>query len=314
MNSPIMWHPSKAFAASAICILLFAATGCIPSWHLQTVSVSGPLYQPAVHLNRTTNEPGFRIDPWLTVTTQSQRLGTIAGHTMVNATGQYQLDSVVDAQGIRYYQNPSDTNPYQGKNFVWRLPVVSGGASFDLDIAEEVALFGGLGITSVDNNPFWSAHAGLGYNFGTERIAGRIDGALTWETIATSAQFAMTTDVLFSNKTEVQFFTAENRRMRMGGYGALTLQSTGKDLVFYTQVSLGTQGIASFSNPGSTSSQDDNEYIRSLKFVSITPGVAWSVGQYTRVVAGIRFISDTEISQTDSPFLIVPLAQLEISF
>ncbi len=294
-------------------VFLLSASGCVPSWHLQSVSVSGPLHEPALHLQRTTEQPGFRINPWQNVYTQRERLGNISGHTQVNAAGVYQVDSVVDAGGTHYYENPANTHQYQGQNFTWRLPSISGGASFDVDVSSNVSLFGGLGMSSVDNDPLWSAQAGLGYNFGTERIAGRFDAAVTWETIATQAEFVRTTDFFFSSQTEVQFFSSQNKRTRMGGYGSLTLQSTGKDFIFYTQLAFGTQAVTSFLMPSNSSGADD-EYVRNLKFVSLTPGIAWSLGSYTRFVVGVRFTSDTEIRETSSPFIIAPLAQLELSF
>ncbi len=295
------------------CLLLVGTSGCVSSWHLQTVSVSGPLFEPTVHLQRTTEQPGFRISPWLTAYTQRQRLGQIAGHTNVNSAGIYQVDSVVDANGTRYYENPANTRPYEGQNFTWQLPTISGGASFDLDVSNNVALFGGLGMTSVDNDPLWSAHGGLGYGFGTDRIAGRFDLALTWETIKSRSEFVRTTEFLFSNQTSVEFYSSQSKRTRMGAYGALTLQSRGNDLIFYTQLAFGTQAIASLTIPSSVSGNDE-DFVRNLKFVSLTPGIALSLGPYTRIVAGVRFTSDTEISQTSSPFVIAPIAQLELSF
>lgn len=311
-------HTSKlGTLQSGITVLLSLSlcTGCATvTTNLQSVSVSGPLHQPAVHLKRTTDQPGFRISPWLTAFSERERLGSIPGHTKVNAAGLYQVDTVAGVDGPVYYENAANVKPYDGQNFTWRLPAVSGGINFDLDVGESASILLGLGMTSVNNVALWSAHAGISYSSGNERVVARLEGALTWETVASSAQFVRRIDFFFSDKTEVQFFSEENKLMRMGGYGALTLQSTGKNFVFYTQFALGTQAIASLSHPGSSSSTDGNDYVRTMKFISVTPGVAFTVGEDLRLITGIRFTGDTEISGTNTPFLIVPLAQLEISF
>lgn len=301
-------------SAISVLFVLVLCTGCVSvSTNLQTVSVTGPLHQPAVHLQRTTDELGLRISPWLTVFGERERQGRIPGHTMVNAAGVYQIDTVTSASGTEYYENSSNIYSYDGKNFTWQLPSISGGVGFDLDLTQSFSAILGLGVSSINNDAHWSAQAGLGYSFGNERIAGRFEGAFTWETIGSSAQFVRRIDYFMTNKTQVQFFTENNKRMRPGNYGALTLQSTGKSVTFYTQFAFGSQSIASLS-PQSNSAGSSEDYVTSMKFITVTPGVAFSITENTRLVAGIRFMSNTEIDDTNSPFLIAPLVQIEMSF
>ncbi|HEY6952749.1 MAG TPA: hypothetical protein VI758_10100 [Bacteroidota bacterium] len=314
MENPRYQNFLRIQRASTVVLALVLGTGCATvSTNLQSVSVSGPLHQPGVHLQRTTDSLGLRVSPWLAIYGQSQREGRISGHTPVNAAGVYQVDTVTSANGTQYYENASNIYTYSGKNFTWQIPKISGGVGFDIDLTRSFSAIFGMGVSSVNNEANWSALAGIGFNFGNERFAGRLEGAFTWETIGSSAQFVRRIDYFYSNRTEVQFFTENNRRMRSGNYGALTLQSTGKTLTFYTQFAFGSQNIASLAPQNNTGSSDA-DFVRSMKFVTVTPGIAFTIADNTRIVTGIRFLSNTEIDETDSPFLVAPLVQLEMSF
>jgi hypothetical protein len=309
----------------ALLVLAVATTGCSVSTNLQSVDVSGTLHQPAVHLQRPTSQPGFRMTPWLSVNTQQEQTGRFPGHTNVNRNGVYQVDTAFTSTGMEFTESGTNVYPFKGQNFSWRLPKLNGGLDFDLDVSETVSLFGGLGLSGIDNDAYWSARAGIGFHFGTERIAARFDGGLSWETITSSAYYVRRVEPLFSSTTYVDFFSEEQRKMRYGYYGALLLQSRGEETVFFTQLAFGMQSIMTLTYPlgslgsgatmhnGDRSSSGESD-ISKMKFISITPGIAFKIAEEMRLVAGVRFTSDTEIEAPNSMFLIAPLIQLEMSF
>lgn len=307
--------------------LVLAATmmGCSVSTNLQSVDVSGTLHQPAVHLKRPTSQTGFRMTPWFSVNTQQEQTGRFPGHTNVNRNGVYQVDTAFTSGGMEFTESGVNIYPFKGQNFSWRLPRINGGFDVDLDVSETVSLFGGIGLSGIDNEAYWSARAGMGFHFGSERIAARFDGGLTWETIASSAQYVRRMEPFLSSTTYVDFFSEDQRKMRFGYYGALLLQSRGEETVFFTQLAFGMQSIMTLTYPlgsfgsgaimhngGQLSSGESD--ISKMKFVSITPGIAFKVTEDMRLVTGVRFTSDTEIEATNNMFLIVPLVQLEMSF
>jgi hypothetical protein len=294
--------------------MVLIVMGCAhTSTTLQSVTMSGTAHEPTIHLKRMTAENGFRLSPWLNVYSERERNGRFPGHTKVNGAGNYQLDTTFDVSGNQYFESKSNTFDFKGQNFKWTLPTVSGGMAFDLDIFDRVAIMAGLGLSIIQNETYWSGHAGMGYSFGDERIAGRIEGALTWETVSTTSQFVTRAEYFYSNKTQVWFYDQEERRMRMGGFGSLTIQSTGEEVVYYGQIAMGSQQIVSVNENRDHMSQDQAD-VSSLTFVSITPGLAFKIGENMRLVTGIRFISNSNLEGQNSPFLIVPLAQLDLSF
>jgi len=308
---------SLFFALVSLCWI-----GCATvSTNLQTIDAVGTLHQPAVNLQRTTEEPGIRVSPWLSVNTMTERTGRFPGHTNVNKDGVYAVDTTVSGNEMELTESSSNTYTFKGQNFTWQMPRVNAGASFDIDLSERVALMLGVGVASINNEAFWSARTGLGFGFGTEKIQARCDLALTWETIDASASYVQRATTFLSNTTYVNFFSEEQRNMRMGYYGALTLQSTGDDLVYYAQFALGYTSLMKLTYPvGNGSSQnsqdassDDNDPSK-MKFISITPGIAFKVGEGIRLIAGLRMTSDTEIQATNSTFLFTPLCELEFSF
>jgi hypothetical protein len=314
MNTSTKWNRTNLQSGISICLALFFGTGCASvTTNLQSVSLTGPLHQPALHLNRTADDPGLRISPWLTAYTQRKWNGRISGHTMVNSAGVYQVDSTVTSSGATYYENPSNQYYYKGQNFTWQLPGVSGGVGIDLDLTRSLSVILGLGMSTIDAGTFWSTQAGLGYSFGNERFSGRVEGVFTWETIGSVAQYVRRTHYFSSNRTEVEFFSVEDRRTRSGDYLALTLESNDRDFAFFAQGAFGFQEVASLLLQSSSNTSDD-DYIKKFGFVSLTPGVAYRVGANERLIAGIRFTSNTEIEEADNTFLIAPLVQLEISF
>jgi hypothetical protein len=314
MNDSKQWNWAKFQTSTSVCFALLFGTGCASvTTNLQSVSLTGPLHQPTVHLARTTPDPGVRITPWLNGYTSQKWNGRISGHTMVNSAGVYQIDSTIGSNGTTYYENPSNQFYYKGKNFTWQLPGVSGGIGVDLDLIRSLSVILGLGMSTFNADDYWSAQAGVGYSFGNERFAGRIEGVFTWETIGAMAQYVRRTHYYSSDKTEVEFFSVEDTRMRSGNYIAMTFQSTDTDLAFYLQGAFGSQQVASLLRSTSSSSSED-EYIKKFGFVSLTPGVAIRVGENRRLIAGIRFTSNTEIEEADNTFLIVPTVQFELSF
>ena len=319
---------TRFFASSwplAILFLAAAVMGCSVSTNLQSVDVSGSLHQPAVHLQRPTVKPGFRITPWLSVNTQQEQTGRFPGHTNVNRNGVYQVDTTFISGEMEFTESSANVYPFKGQNFSWRLPRMNGGLDVDLDISETVSLFGGIGLSGIDNEAYWSARAGMGYQFGTERIAARFDGGLTWETIASSVHYVRRIEPLFSSTTYVDFFGEGQRTMRLGYYGALLLQSRGEETVFFAQMAFGMQSIMTLTFPsgslgsgttmhtGNGSSAGESD-INKMKFISITPGIAFKLAEDMRLVTGVRFTSETEIEAPNTMFLIAPLIQLEMSF
>jgi hypothetical protein len=314
MNASKQWTIANLQLQISACLVLLLIGGCASvTTNLQSVSLTGPLHQPAIHLNRTADDPGLRISPWLTAYAQPEWNSRISGHTMVNSAGVYQVDSTVSSSGTQYYENPSNQYYYKGQNFKWQLPGVSAGVGFDLDLTRSLSVILGLGMSTVEAGAFWSAQAGVGYSFGNERFAGRVEGVFTWETIGSVAQYVRRTHYFSSNRTEVEFFSVEDRRTRSGNYVALTLQSTDRDFAFFAQGAFGFQEVASLLLQSSSNTSDD-DYIKKFGFVSLTPGVAYRVGANERLIAGVRFTSNTEIEEADNTFLIAPLVQLEISF
>jgi hypothetical protein len=113
--------------------------------------------------------------------------------------------------------------------------------------------------------------------------------------------------------------------MRLGYYGALLLQSRGEETVFFAQMAFGMQSIMTLTfpsgslgsgttmHPGNGSSAGESD-INKMKFISITPGIAFKLAEDMRLVTGVRFTSKTEIEAPNTMFLIAPLIQLEMSF
>src|SRR5512135_46633 len=103
MNASTLWNRINFQPGISICCTLLFGTGCASvTTNLQSVSLTGPLHQPTVRLARTTADPGVRITPWLNVYGSQEWKGRISGHTMVNSTGVYQIDSTIGINGTTY--------------------------------------------------------------------------------------------------------------------------------------------------------------------------------------------------------------------
>jgi len=79
-------------------LFFFTLNGCAPSTtvtkiYLQEVEVSGPINHSSVHITDN-SESGITISPRIVINTNKSHHGKINDHTLVNAQGIFQVDTI----------------------------------------------------------------------------------------------------------------------------------------------------------------------------------------------------------------------------
>lgn len=315
--------------AAVVAMLVF--TGCVSidqTIYLQDLKVNGAFPQPPLHLNNGPKSQKVAITPYYTVNTRQSLNGRIDGHSLVNANGVYQVDTIRNGQGAVTGFSPSGNNsyPFQGRNLKWNLADNSYGVDIDFKIADSWALSAGLNYSTLGSQSFGGGNLGVGIMFGDSDIAGRLEGGVRLQTISYEAVSAVVTSysMLFTadQNPTVNFFEDRATDSHVNFYASVTLNTTLKSLMNgFVQAAICNQTLADYQpyeylapvipiNYQRTDTRTQN----SASFMILTPGLIWRLSEKARLHTGARFVFTNGIEFSDMDWTVMPVAQFEIGF
>lgn len=304
------------FPALSAVLFLLVVSGCATqSVYLQTLSVHGPQSQPPLFVTKDNAVGEFRIAPRFSMNDKTPLTGRATGHSNVNSSGVYQVDTVNQNGVIRYFQrNGVNTKTFEGRNFRWEPTKFMASVDFEYLAVPQITFVGGVNYSTGSSQRFVGANAGVGFLFEGKNIATRVDVGAHWNTVLYDVDYIVTTTPLsFGPKeTEVAFFHDNGRASHMNAYGAFTINSkaAGWPVQFFAQFAINRQTVVNIDNQPANISHEST-VLSSVSFFIITPGVYFDLSPGSRCLVGLQLRDETELLVADPGVLVSPFVQFE---
>jgi hypothetical protein len=297
--------------------------------YMQNLAVTGPVNNPPVHVTSGVKRDGVTISPHFTGSTERLLTGQIAGHTMVDPRGAFQVDTVWTDGKISSFKETPGTNTlsYAGSNFRWDLPASSFGVDMDFTFSGQFAFSAGLSYGSGGGEGFWGGHTGLGILFGGKELAGRLEGGLVFQTLSYHSETVVITRTSQSwfaaPEGSVYFYADDGRTTSTNVYAALTVNSRVETWAvnLFVNIAVSTQTVANIQPQNVVSVNplfwqgtivNDARTQDAATFFIFTPGIYVNIWGTSRFLAGVRVASETELMVRSPGAILEPLLQLDI--
>ena len=310
-------------------VIISGCTTVNQTIYLQDIKVSGPIDNPPLNITTDQKKGSFTFSSRFSINDNKSLSGRIEKHTDVNYDGIYRVDTLFNNDGTRSYRESSgNVNEYNGKNLEWDIPNFL--AAFDMDYAvgNNFALNVGLNYSVQNQDDFLGGCAGLGFFSENEGTALRFDVGVMWQSLSYVASTVVITTVKpFSGSptTTVDFFKDRNKSTNWNPYAFLTFNTSSQNtpLNFFLNIGLFGQTLFDFEpsdpNPeyypfGVTVIRNDQRGESTTTFLTLGTGVFLNLTERSKIIAGVRFMKETQIEETSKSLFILPVLQVDIGF
>lgn len=314
---------------------LFAAatfTGCVVSRtvYLQDASVSGPISEPPLFVVADSRPDQFTIAARITPAGNSSMGVSTAGHSPVNARGEYQLDTVRNGYELSFRETPgANAYPFIGKNLRWDLAGTTVAVDAQYTVSNHFALVFGGSYSTKGSEGYWGGTVGGALFTEGERAAFRLDGGVQFRTLSYTALTAVvirTTPLFGSPAEEVGLYRDRGRTTFTDFYGSLTINTRNPDwpVHVFLQCALSRQQVLNHTPSQSAivfpfllvvdTHEGRAEYVRTI--LTATPGLSVALGDGLRLLAGGRYMTSVA-GETGEDVLLSrwsPFLQMQFAF
>lgn len=323
----------KYFIYISVMVFVFLITACAPSTtvtkiYLQEVEVSGPINQSPVHITDN-SESGITISPRIVINSNKSHHGKINDHTLVNAQGIFQVDTIFNNDGTFSFEEIPGVNkyPFKGKNFAWYTPDVTASLDFDLKISKSFAFFIGGNYVVVKQKSLWGGLFGIGLMGAGTNAAFRFDVGLNVQEIPYNA-YTIVSVTRTSSSGSTNYITDYHdisKNTQYNPFAAITINSFNEDWLINIFLNAGyrTQSLVNFSpedqvyhNPfyyGDVYVTEDLRGEVTAGIIDITPGLYFNFGNSGRIILGAKFNWIVQIEELDNSFQVLPVLQLDFT-
>ena len=320
--------------------LFFLITGCskkeiVKTFYLQDVEVTGPVNLAPVHITDTFDVPSFTISPRFSYNTQKQILGTVEGHSQVNAQGEFEYETILnDEDGTVTYREVSGANiyDYEGRNLKWNTSTLTAGFDIDMKLSKHFALFGGLNYSVQNNKSIWGYIAGLGFFSQKNEMGIRVDGGLHIQNIYYDAYTLVS---VTGDENYILFYHDKDKNAHVDPFVNITFNTAHKEWITNIFINAGftAQTLSDFEPEKPDANLylpvppfllpvniNRNVIVNDLRgesfasFVHFTPGVYFDVTEQSRILVGSRFYFETQIKNSDKNLFVMPFLQVDFVF
>jgi hypothetical protein len=296
--------------------------------YLQDLLVEGPVFQPAVHATTGLEEGQFIISPHVSILNDRAMRGRISGHSYVDLSGEFVVDTVWDRGSALFVESARNTQPFTGENLRWSMPREKIGVDIGYSPAPAVELTGGIAFASQENQRWWSWNLGIGFRTIKNNMAFRFDAGIQSQSLTyeASSVAVVTEEWLYVpvSAGRVAFFRDGGKGSHVGYHAAVTLNTLleNSPVNGLLQLAATRQILADFlpstrtGFPASIFPEEDvSEKIdNKVAFVSLTPGIVIFAPAPHRFVAGVRFMWEIEAEAISPSMLVMPVVQYDFVF
>jgi hypothetical protein len=302
-------------------------TGCTTSEvvhdtiYLQNAKINAPLVQIPVFLSTSDTTSNFIITPRIFIGRNETFKGQISGHSLVNQTGIFQVDSSnsYEIPGVNIYD-------FKGDNFQLYTSTFNFGFDADFMIGEKVLLSGGLNFSSIENSSLIGFRGGLGFKNYNRPMGFRFDIGLSWQELQYDVQSLIVREKSSSNTNEVFFLRDKGKQKNSGFYLNFNLTHDDPEspiggfanLGYIEQYMLDIEPLeydnSVYDEPFNNSEYQQSDLRNEIKsgFFNVSAGILLKITDNLRVMGGIKYF--TEITDKNIiPDYISPFVQFHLA-
>ena len=289
-------------------VLIF--TGCSTvkdTLYLRQAEVSGPVMPAPIHLTDSIETPSFTISPRLSYSTQNNLNGDIEQYSSY-----YSLDTTFV---------PSE------HSLTWDITAMNAGIDMDWAISRVIALSFGINYSSQSNFSAWGGNFGIGFNTYNTGTAFRFDVGMQIHSMHYDAYTVVhrVVENWWGNGESYTFFYHDlGESTHFDPYFNLTFNTAYRSwpVNIFFNAGYVVQTLFSFK-PKTTYSYNNltnTQYIKTdlrgsstAGFINLTPGVFFYLNESSRILVGTRIYIETQISDADPAFFIIPMVQVDFN-
>ncbi len=288
--------PSIGNAAIAI-FMAVASAGCYGSTQLvqvRKVEVTGPNHQIPVRITDGETEGHLRLTPNISV--------------MQNR----KIDGSVDIEKDPHLGRLSiyDTTD----NVHWTMPSNVVGIALDYGLSKHFSFSLGGNYSKTNDKKSYEWDVGLGWCFYDQYLGGRFDFGFQWQDIAYSAYFDRYQSSPSGSGLDYMYtFNRYGRYVTGNFYGSITLNTVFRRFPLNAFVRAG-YGVTSVLSDEMLRVNEEGDIAAYVGMLNVTPGLYFDLTRWSRLVVGCEFSSPVSMTSYSPEWLIVPTAQIDLSF
>ena len=298
---------------------------------VQDATVNAPVGHLPVRLAGQMEPGHVVITPMLSAGRRTRVDGLIPEHTGVGPRGLYAVDTIRNSDGSLEFTPGNNPYGFKGSNFHWKTPAFTAGLAVDIPLSRSVAVAGGLTYAGAPTGDTWGGHLGMGFRSEGPVLGMRLDAGVQWTPVAYTVASVVETEYqkAFSSSryTRSTFFRDEGTGAPFGWYGSLTLNTRVPEWPVnpFVGVSLTRQRFFSYEpkvlDPyiwiEKAPEVSDAKVDAGATLVTLSPGLAFTVGPSQRLLIGARFAMTPEPINEENTSLslgpvVMPFIQIDI--
>ncbi len=325
---------SLFFSGIFLLLLLTNCTTVKETIYLQQIEVNSPISPTPINIT-TPDKKAITISPRFSIGTTKSVSGMISGHTPINASGNFQVDTIFNQSGGWTYTETQGANvfEYRGENLKWNIPDFTIGLDADLRPFDKFALSGGFAFSQTKSKSLTTGRFGIGFFGGEERIGLRFDAGLIWQQVAYDASTVVVRESSIINGnsvSEVIFYRDINKEANLNYYLSLTVNSIYPEWPVNWFLTAGYQNL----NLVDFEPRDYDEYYypffplipfpydpvitedlrgeANANVFNVSPGIYFDFTQDIRILIGSRIYFISEIEDLSKGVFLVPMLQFDM--
>lgn len=298
---------------TALCAAALLTSCASQSVYLQNLRSDGSLVKPPLFMTNNPQEGDVRVVPKIAVHVPQTLVGRTHGHSKVNTSGVYQVDTVDENGVVRFIERAGvNKNSFQGRNFRWEPPKINASVDVEYFVTKTFSVVAGANYTPGRGRSFLGAAAGVGFSFESKNLGLRIDLGAHWSSVAYDVEYVVASKLFGDSDARVEVFRESGTSSYLNTYGAFTLNTkiTGWPVQGFLQLGINRQKLVELDRQ--TSFSGNSLVLQSASFFTLTPGVYFNVVPTLRVVAGVHLSDETELLEADPGVLVAPFLQFEV--
>ncbi len=324
----------KIAASIAVLSGSLLAMGCAVSEqvYLQDATVTAPAGSLPVRLANNAQPGRLTVSPSISFGAKSSADARVPGHSQVDATGHYAVDTIVGSNGYLGFRPGSNPYDFKGTNLHWTTPAINAMLSVDYTLSKTVALEGGVCYASGNGTDLWGGHVGLGLMSEGEVFGMRISGGFQWTPtyydVSTVVETQFSSPFISGNPIQSAFYRDQGSGSPFGWYAGMTLNTRVDGWVVqpFANVTLSKENFFSFK-PANTivfgshwlepEKESTTTAEASAVLVIISPGLSFSVGPTQTILVGARWALVPDMVNQDGSSMpsrgwLTPFVQVDI--
>ena len=292
----------KKYCLLITLFLYIILNGCVSvkdTLYLREAEVTGPIITSPIHLTDSIDIPSFTISPRFSYSSRKNLIGEI------NQYPSYYFQDTIYV--------PSE------HSLTWDMTSVNAGVDMDITLSKAIAIFMGVNYSSQQSFSDWGGNFGIGFNTFNPGTAFRFDAGLQIHSMQYDAYTVLhrtIEDIWGGSESYTIFYHDVGKSTHFDPFFNLTFNTAYRSWPVNIFFNAGFVFHTLFSFEPRTSYlgtyiKTDERGSSTAGFINLTPGIFFYFGEANRILLGTRFYIETQISDAEPTYFIIPIVQVD---